>query len=176
MDHLTFTLAQKMDARGIVPDAHALQALLHQVTATNNYKSDHQHQIPAAAEAAQSNSKHPELRKFHVHQLWLGGNSIGDTCSEMIAEMLRADSQLTHLSLAGNALGDAGVIVIASSITDNSTLRYLSLRDNAVGEVGALALARVLGTTCLTELSLEGNIGVGGADVSSVMTHEMFRY
>jgi len=63
----------------------------------------------------------------------------------IIAELLKANTEVKRLDLARNQIGDAGACALASMLGDNSTIEYLNLESNTFGERGGNAFCEALG-------------------------------
>ena len=82
-----------------------------------------------------------------------------------LAEVLKANTELTSLSLRHNSMSDDGVRALADALKINTALTVLLLGFNSIGNEGAKALAGALEVnSALTLLDLDSNaIGAEGA-------------
>ena len=85
--------------------------------------------------------------------------------SELLCEVVRANSSLTHLVLNFNRIGDTGAESLSQALTVNSSLTECHLRFNKIGDTGAVSLSQALTVnSSLTNLDLSSNrIGDTGA-------------
>jgi Ran GTPase-activating protein (RanGAP) involved in mRNA processing and transport len=92
-------------------------------------------------------------------RLCLRGNCIGAAGAKALADMLRTNTHIEHVSLEWNQIGSSGCISIAEALKYNNTLKYLDLRNNGIGDDGAAALANALAASskCLKVLDLRWN-------------------
>merc|ERR1719198_1046341 len=87
-------------------------------------------------------------------------NQIGAAGSEAFASLLMQNAcvTLTELALPSNSIGDDGAAAFAEAIAAQpGCLRKLDLRSNKISDEGLTKLARVVGTSELSELLLWGN-------------------
>jgi len=66
--------------------------------------------------------------------LFLDGNSIGDTGAELLANVLKKNHVLQHVSLSWNKISDVGAIKILEMLKENRALREVSLIENPISE------------------------------------------
>ena len=75
-----------------------------------------------------------------------------------LAQLVRVNRTLTHLSLTSNELGDAGIQVIAKALADNHYLAVLDVGDNDITSKGAHYIAQMLTKNkSLTQLDISRN-------------------
>ena len=76
-------------------------------------------------------------------RLVLKGNCLGSAGASVLADYLRENVSMQHVSLEWNQLGDAGVVSLASALPTCRVVE-LDLRNNNVQSAGAKALARAI--------------------------------
>jgi Ran GTPase-activating protein (RanGAP) involved in mRNA processing and transport len=100
----------------------------------------------------------------------LSGNRFKDAGAQHIADLLRRNESIVHLSLKSNDMGPDGVSAIAEALTVNCTLTSLDLggirgiNRNHMGSRGADALGQMLTANhvlCMLDLSSNG-LGLEG--------------
>ena len=79
-----------------------------------------------------------------VTELYLEGNSIGNTGAAAIANAIAVNASVTELSLGFNKIGDQAATAIANAIAVNAVLKELELYGNEIGAAGAIAIAESL--------------------------------
>lgn len=95
---------------------------------------------------------------YHLTQLSLKYNQMGDQEGEIIAKLLRSNFTLTELNLSNNEIGYSGAKAIADVLKEDLTLLKLNLERNKLGVSGATAIAGALRSNhALLELNLAEN-------------------
>ena len=99
-------------------------------------------------------------------ELHLFNNDIREAGATQLAEALRTNTTLKHLSLNRNNICDAGATQLAEALHSNTTLEHLYLLDNGITEAGVTQLADALRTNrsrLQTLLLYDNNVGAAGA-------------
>ncbi|KAM9294333.1 leucine-rich repeat-containing protein 74A [Gastrophryne carolinensis] len=90
--------------------------------------------------------------------LELNHHSLGPRGMGAIAESLRSNSSITHLSLEDNAIQAEGLAKLVEGLRENRHIRELNLSNNGLGDAGAELICRLLsGNGCLLHLRLACN-------------------
>ncbi|XP_069798957.1 uncharacterized protein [Dendropsophus ebraccatus] len=94
-----------------------------------------------------------------LRQLCLAHSSVTDMVAwEELFEVMKVNTNVTHLLLDDNGLGDRGAALVSALIQVNHSLLSLDLDDNDIGEEGGRAIIGSLGSgSPLTNISLENN-------------------
>ena len=91
------------------------------------------------------------------------------TGAELLSQALKVNSSLTNLHLGGSIIGHTGAESLSQALTLNSSLTNLDLSGNSIGDTGAESLSQALKVnSSLTNLHLSFNrIGDTGAEFLS---------
>lgn len=96
-----------------------------------------------------------------LRQLCLAQSSVADMDAwAELFEVIKVNTNLTHLLLDENSLGDPGAKLVSAVIQTNHSLMSLDLDSNDIGEEGGRAIMGGLsssGGTALINISLENN-------------------
>lgn len=102
------------------------------------------------------------MTELNLTNTELCGDSIcsnGKTNVDILAKLLRDDTNLTKLCLGSNKIGDHGCQTIMEALKSNSTLRILDLRDNGIGDRACHSIMEALSANdIINELCLMSNI------------------
>jgi hypothetical protein len=99
-----------------------------------------------------------KLRKDPKRKLILRGNYIGTVGAKAIADLLKEQESLLHLSLEWNQIGSTGAEYLAEALLMNRSLVYLDLRNNYINSDASVALAQaIMQNTSLKTLDLRWN-------------------
>jgi hypothetical protein len=99
-----------------------------------------------------------KLRKDPKRKLILRGNYIGTVGAKAIADLLKEQESLLHLSLEWNQIRSTGAEYLAEALLVNRSLVYLDLRNNYINSDASVALAQaIMQNTNLKTLDLRWN-------------------
>ena len=74
-------------------------------------------------------------------------NNFGDWGANVVAELLKSNTSVTHLTLSENSIGEEGGKAIGKALTSNTCVTHLDLRHNSIGAEGGKALLSSLNAT-----------------------------
>ncbi len=96
---------------------------------------------------------------IHLESLLLGGNQIGNRCTQSIADYISFDPELRLLYLRFNNIGDEGMAPIAHALSYHKNIRTLNMAHNQISNKGMKHLCHgLLMNHSLEELILSGNL------------------
>jgi hypothetical protein len=99
-----------------------------------------------------------KLKIDEKKKLILRGNYISTVGAKAIAELLRDQNSLVHVSLEWNQIGPSGAEYFANALLTNRSLYYLDLRNNYINSDAAIAFASaVMKNPILKTLDLRWN-------------------
>eukprot|EP01124_Arcella_intermedia_P023685 TRINITY_DN3812_c0_g1_i2.p1 TRINITY_DN3812_c0_g1~~TRINITY_DN3812_c0_g1_i2.p1 ORF type:complete len:403 (-),score=88.26 TRINITY_DN3812_c0_g1_i2:390-1598(-) len=122
----------------------------------------------------------PKLNKLPLIQLTYNDNSLRNKGCSILANYLKENTNLTHLSLESNEIEPVGVVSIISSITLNTSFKYLNLHKNHMGVKGTQSISAFLSTNTIlksldlsmNEINLKGIVALGKAlSINTTLTY-----